>query len=129
MTPRPDHLFLSSDGALHDTRAAGWSQKPLRTDFSFTHARIRSTAELRATLRAGQYAWPGGYQLYFVTSDGAALSFEAVRAELQQVLRSISTHANDGWRVVACEVNWEDDDLLCDHTGKPIPAAYSDKEA
>ena len=64
--------------------------------------------------------------MYFITSDGGALSFEAARSELRQVLNAIRTRANDGWRIVACEINYEDSDLYCDHTGKQIPAAYAD---
>ena len=29
-----------------------------------------------------------------------------------------------GWRIVAAEINWEDKDLVCDHTGEPIECAY-----
>jgi hypothetical protein len=87
------------------------------------------TSELKTALRNGPYAWPGGYPLYFVTSDGAALSFEAVRTEYKQVLFSIRHGVNDGWRVIAVQVNWEDPDLYCDHTGKRIESAYADGEA
>lgn len=123
-----DHLFTSSeDGALYDTRAAEWSRRPpLRAVYRRTFSTIATAAELKATLRAGCYAWPGAYPLYFVTSDGAALSFESVRAELRQVLNAIVSGANDGWRVVACQVNWEDSELTCDHSGKPIESAYGD---
>lgn len=43
------------------------------------------------------FAWPGGYPRYFVTNDGAA-----------------------------CDINWENPDLYCDHSGKPIPSAYGE---
>ena len=118
------HLFTSDSGALYDTRVANWHHEPLRPDYRRTFAAIDNTAQLRATLRAGPYAWPGGYPLFFITSDGAALSFAAVRSELRQVLESISTGASDGFRVVACAINYEDSDLTCDHTGEQIPAAY-----
>lgn len=85
------------------------------------------TKTLKALLRAGQYAWPGGYQLYFVTSDGAALSFEAVLQEFRQVLNSIKHGLSDGWRVVGVDINWEDQELYCEHTGKRIPSAYSEE--
>lgn len=128
MPTLPDHLFVSScDGALHDTRIADWHKlPPLRANYMYTRARIRSAADLKATLRAGAYAWPGGYPLYFLTSDGGALSFATVRDNLARVLDSIATGTNDGWRVVACEINWENADLMDDHTGEPIEAAYGD---
>jgi hypothetical protein len=87
------------------------------------------TSELKTALRNGPYAWPGGYPLYFVTSDGAALSFDAVRSEYKQVLFSIRHGVNDGWRVIGMQVNWEDPDLYCDHTGKRIESAYAEEDA
>lgn len=85
-----------------------------------------TTHDLKNALRAGPYAWPGGYPLFFITSDGAALSFDAVRQEIRQVFWSIRNGVNDGWRVVAVDVNWEDPDLTCEHTGRLIPSAFGD---
>ena len=124
----PSHLFLSSDGTLFDTRVPDWWAFPLRRKYSYTHREINTVAELKATLRAGAYAWPGGYPMYFFTSDGAALSFEAVQAEFYQCAYSIRHGINDGWRVVGCEINYENADLVCDHTGKRIEAAYTEIE-
>ena len=72
------------------------------------------------------HAWPGGYPRYFITSDGAALSYDAARENRQIIEQSISEGCNDGWQVVACEINWEDSSLTCDHTNKPIESAYCD---
>lgn len=125
-----NHLFISdSDGALYDTRRANWSASaPLRPDYRRTHARIETGRQLKATLRAGAFAWPGGYPLYFITADGAALSFAAVRQELRQALQAIADNdTQSGWRVVACDINWEDSDLTCEHTGKRIESAYGEE--
>ena len=128
MSKLPDHLFCSeSDGALYDTRIPGWSKlPPLRAIYRGGQREISTCAELKAALRHGEFAWPGGYQMYFITSDGAALSFDAVRSELRSILDSVQTRSNDGWRVVGVDINYEDNDLHCDHTGKQIPSAYSD---
>ena len=77
----PNHLFLSDcDGCLYDTRDPEWSKNPpLRANYAIHCGSIKSVADLKATLRAGGFAWPGGYPLYFVTSDGGALSFATVR--------------------------------------------------
>jgi len=91
-----NHLFVSSDGALFDTRRADWSATPLRADYRRTHREINTTIELRATLRAGPCAWPGGYPLYFITDDGEALSFETVRAEYRQCAYSARNEVSDG---------------------------------
>ena len=88
-----------------------------------------STLDLKNALRSGPFAWPGGYPLYFITDDGAALSFDAVRENLRPVIWSIRNGVNDGWRVVGCDVNWEDASLFCDHTGNRIESAYAEDAA
>ena len=130
VTPEPpNHLFVGSYGHLRDTRVEHWESKPpLRRRYKCIYGRIENTAQLKATLRHGKYAWPGGYPLYFITSDGCALSFETVRAELRNVIDSIKRKINDGWRVIGCDVNWEDADLVDDHTGNPIESAYGDDD-
>jgi hypothetical protein len=87
---------------------------------------INSISDFRSAMRHGPYAWPGGYPCYFVTSDGAALSFEAARKERRNILESIAHRLNDGWRVTGLDVNYEDDQLYCDHTNERIPSAYGE---
>jgi hypothetical protein len=72
------------------------------------------------------YTWPGCYPRYFVTSDGAALSFKAAREQRRNILESIRDDMDDGWHVIGCDVNWEDQDLICDHTGERIESAYGE---
>lgn len=69
------------------------------------------------------YGWPGGYPRYFITSDGAELSYAAAREQQDQIREAIAERSTCGWRVVACDVNWECE-LLCDHTGERIESAY-----
>ena len=85
-----------------------------------------TTNQLKSQLRSGEFAWPGGYPLYFITDDGEALSFEAVRENIKSVIWSMRHKVNDGWRVIGCEVNWEDDSMTCAHTGEPIESAYGE---
>jgi hypothetical protein len=88
-----------------------------------------TTQQLKEQLRSGAYAWPGGYPLYFVTSDCEVLSFETVRKEIKQVLWSIRNKDNTGgWRVIGVDVNYEDPELFCDHSGKRIESAYAEDE-
>lgn len=88
-----------------------------------------SISDFRRDIRTGPYAWPGGYPLFFITSDGCALSFAAAKSERRNILEAIATHSSDGWRVEACVANWEDSALYCDHTGKRIESAYADDDA
>ena len=72
------------------------------------------------------FAWPGGYPRYFITSDGEALSYASAAVERETIESSIAECCNDGWRVIGCDVNWEDSDLYCGHTGERIESAYAD---
>ena len=85
---------------------------------------IESTLDLRATLRKGPYTWPGGYPLFFITSDGDALSFDSVRENYREISQAIRSHSNCGWRVVGCDANWEDSNLYCAHSNEKIECAY-----
>jgi hypothetical protein len=71
------------------------------------------------------YAWPGGYPRFFVTQDGEALSFKAAQENKRLIETAIKENSNDGWCVVGCDINWEDPDLYCCHTGRPIESAYA----
>lgn len=114
------HFFTSnSDGGLYDTRNPQWSRNPpLRAVFKRHYREITSAAEFKSTLRAGAYAWPGGYPLAFLTSDGALLCFDCARKEARNIFDSIGRRANDGWRVVACDTVEDDNSAYCDHCSK-----------
>ena len=84
-------------------------------------------AEIKGRLRSGAFAWPGGYPIYFVTSDGAALSFKAVRQEWRNIVSAhLQNDTRGGWHIAGADINWEDPDLYCDHTGERIESAYAE---
>lgn len=120
-----DRLFVCCvTGDLHRIVDNRIEQNPIRSNYSRTHNGIESVADLKATLRAGAFAWPGGYPLYFVTADGESLSFDTVRREFRQIVSSVKHRDNTGgWRVVGTDINWESD-LVDAHTGATIPSAY-----
>jgi hypothetical protein len=89
---------------------------------------INSISDFRKAVRNGPYAWPGGYPLYWITSDGAALAFNVAKTERRNILEAIARNANDGWRVVGLDVNWEDNELYCAHTNERIESAYGEEE-
>jgi hypothetical protein len=84
-------------------------------------------ADFDSALDAGPYAWPGGYPLFFVMDDGAALSFAAATANAETIRDSIETDSRDGWRPAGVRVNYEDSALYCDHTGARIESAYGEE--
>ena len=133
---RPAHLFRADDGALYDTRDPDWSRKtPLRAVYGNASPNmtamtpLRALQSVKALLRFGPYAWPGGYPLYFITHDGAALSYEAVRQQWRQVVADHLDGYSSGWLIAAAAMNEEDADLWCDHTGARIPSAYAEDDA
>lgn len=100
----------------------------IRETYKRTYSRINSTQEMRATLRNGPYTWPGGYQMYLITSDGAALCFDCARQEYRQISESIRKGTADGWKIEATDVNYENTSLFCEHCSKQIPASYASDE-
>lgn len=81
--------------------------------------------QLWALLLNGPYAWPGGYPLYLLTADGEPLSFEAAKQEYNQIEFAMRHNLRrDQWMVIGVEINYEDEELVCCHTGKKIECAY-----
>lgn len=72
------------------------------------------------------YAWPGGYPRFFICNDGEALSYKAARENQTLIESAISDCDNSGWRVIGCEINWEDTNLYCAHNGDVIESAYGE---
>jgi hypothetical protein len=129
------HFMVSeSDGALYDTRAESWSSAPpLRANYKRHHGTIGSVADLKATLRAGAYAWPGGYPVYLVLEDGCALCFQCAADEFRMLVEDTAQpptpehgYGPRQWRVDCSKINWEDSDLRCEHCAKLIESAYGD---
>ncbi len=74
-----------------------------------------------------KYAWPGGYPLYLLTSNCETLCVTCGKKEYKQIVYSTRHTLNDGWRVVAADINWEDPDLYCCHCNARIESAYAEE--
>lgn len=86
-------------------------------------------SDIKRNLRNGKYAWPGGYPMYFVASDGMPLSFESVKENFNQICRAhISGDTRSEWYLAGVEINWEDSDLRCIHSDTRIESAYCEDE-
>lgn len=113
--------FHEFEGDLFDTRRDNWTAHPVRTNYARHHRTIETGADLRATLRAGAYTFPGGYEVLYLTSDGACLCSNCVRAELSNVIDSIRSNCGDGWRVVAVYTTAEcDEPETCAHCNREV---------
>ena len=76
--------------------------------------------------KANRYVWPGGYPLYYVTTDGGALCVDCMTRERAQIIRSTVENSRDGWSVSGQDVNWEDPQLYCDNCSERIESAYAE---
>jgi hypothetical protein len=85
--------------------------------------RISKASEFAEYIKHGPYTFPGMYPVFFITSDGAALSFDAAEDNADLIKESIENYHSDGWRVIGVYANFEEE-LYCDHTGERIESAY-----
>ena len=74
------------------------------------------------------YAWPGGYPIYLVTTDGGALCPDCVKSEVRNIIDSCRREVDDGWRAYGADINYEDPNLYCDHCGNRIESAYAEED-
>jgi hypothetical protein len=94
---------------------------------------INSISDFRKAVRNGPYAWPGGYPLYWIMTDGAAVAFDVAKTERRYMLEALRDKATNSWPdkqwlPMLLAINWEDANLYCDHTGERIPSAYGEEE-
>lgn len=123
----PEHLFVSSsDGNLYDTRVPDWHKKPpLHRDYCRTFLTIKTGAQLRATLRNGGAAWPGGDTVALYTRDGEMASIPALCADklaLWSALYDIRTKQSG--RIVGSALYYEGPTMQCCYTNTDIESSY-----
>lgn len=74
------------------------------------------------------YAWPGGYPVFTILSDGEMLCADCAKANFRQIVEDTKSRCNGGWRAAGADVYWEGDDIPCGHCGKPLESAYGPVE-
>lgn len=113
-----NHLEIYS-GDLFDMRQENpFSAPPLRARYSWHHIHINSLADLKATLRAGPYSWPGCYEVVFYTQDGGTLCHDCTSEEFPQIAYDWLHDISTGWKVVAADTVEGDEEITCDHCSK-----------
>ena len=82
---------------------------------------------IKDQLRDGPYAWPGGYPKFFLCADGETLSFGAAHQNFKQIAHAhcYPAYGARDWTLVGYDVNWEDGEMVCAHSGKRIESAYA----
>lgn len=74
-------------------------------------------------VRREKFAWPGGYPMALVTSDGGFLCPECVKENFHYISDSHRTNCNDGWKpegVQVLDYLEEDEEVRCDHCYRSI---------
>lgn len=86
-----------------------------------------TSLRLRAAIRQ-KFAWPGGYEIYGITSDGGVLCCDCMRREYRLIAQSRRHNYNDGWQVQAIALDCETDSFTaCDHCYRVIVEGYEDE--
>ena len=69
------------------------------------------------------FAWPGGYPLYYLCGDNGVLCPDCANGKNGS---EANEHASDDpqWHLVAVDVHWEGDPLVCSHCNAQIESAY-----
>ena len=76
------------------------------------------------------YAWPGGYQINGVTTDGEFVCHKCATEDDSQFHfdPDSSNYPLDGYGIVAFDVYWEGPVLYCCGCNKGIESEYGDPE-
>ena len=81
--------------------------------------RTETTRDRYLDLARQRYAWPGGYEIFFVTDDGGVLCAPCVAENWLEAIRDAIP--GDGWRVDGFSHTGEvDDPETCDHCYREI---------
>lgn len=82
--------------------------------------------------RLPAFAWPGGYPIIYVTSDGEVMCADCASGENGSQARTVNgpdDNPRDGWFVNAYDVYYEGPPEHCVHCGTEIESAYGDPDA
>lgn len=77
---------------------------------------------LRQLIRQ-QFAWPGGYEIYFITYDSEVICADCARSNYREIALDRRTRTNTGWLVRWAETaDWLDESIHCDQCYRKICA-------
>lgn len=77
-----------------------------------------------------KYAWPGGYAINIVMSDGELLCIDCARKEFRMLCKArVNPWGYPDWRAIAPEIYWEGPTEYCCHCHTAIESEYGDPDA
>lgn len=92
--------------------------------------RISTVAEFRKMIRAGQFTFPGMYEVFGVCDDGGTLCFPCMDRERRVIASAIGSNTRDGWNVQAVDATCNTDaEVRCDNCNRVVQEAWNAAEA
>jgi len=84
-----------------------------------------NTKAIKDFIRSGGYAWPGGYPVVLLMSDGEILCADCARENFRLILKD-TKHGTprDCWHAQLPCIHYEGGPLYCAHCNKAIESAY-----
>jgi len=69
------------------------------------------------------YAWPGGYPIFHITKDSGILCPNCANNN-----HELTFSEDPQWHIVESDINYEDDNLICDNCYSRIESAYCEND-
>ena len=114
MKTEPKHVLVGDCGKYYESANSAHSFMLLMPQVQFSHLEWLS------------YAWPGGYQIHYVTKDCGVLCHNCANDE---IMRTIDPDDEQFYIVKDGGVHWEGPPIYCDHCGREIESEYGDPDA
>jgi len=82
--------------------------------------------EVKNAIRS-PFAWPGGYPVYTVMSDGEMLCCKCAKNNFKAIVAATKAGLRDGWKAEGAQILWEGEEY-CAHCGSILESAYGSTE-
>lgn len=115
-------LITLDSGELYNTT----TDRIVRPIYKRHYTRITNRQELRATIRAGAWAWPGSYPVYLFFGDGEACCFKCARKEYKRIAHDMKEGYDASFQIVGADIDYEDIRLYCGICNTQIPSSVGD---
>ena len=90
--------------------------------------KIQTAEAFEEALKWGPYTSVGSYPLFFLTENGEPLSYQSAKDNMAEILDAFANEDDPQWRVTYVDINWENAELYCSHSGERIESAYAEPE-
>ena len=76
-----------------------------------------------------RFAWPGGYPLVVVMTDGECLCVDCAKSEFARIGRATRDDDRGGWAAAGVQIHWEGEPEICCNCNAEIESAYGVPES